>query len=185
MEGEGEGEEDIEGTLMTLGALEFLTQEAKPSGTTLIDARNGFNKLIRLKMQWTVQQRWLVEERFTFNYYRHWAQLLLRQPGEPPVTVLSREGVTQGDPLSMVLYGITLASLAEELRAADLGLLSPFYVDYAALDRSERRSAQLLKLLMKRGTDQGYLPEPAKSFFISDTHWNRKRRQKGIFPSRA
>ena len=34
---------------------------------------------------------------------------------------------------------------------------------------SARHSAQLLKLLMKRGPDQGYFPEPAKSLFISDT----------------
>ena len=39
-----------------LGALEFLTQEAEPSGTTLVDARNGFNYLSRLTMLWYVQQ---------------------------------------------------------------------------------------------------------------------------------
>ena len=61
-------------------------------------------------------------------------QLLLRQPGEPPVTVLSREGVTQGDPLSMVLYGITLVPLAEELRVVGPGFLSPFYADDAVFD---------------------------------------------------
>ena len=82
-------------------------------------------------------------------------QLLLRRPGEPPVTILSREGVTQGDPLSMVLYGITLVPLAEELRAAEPGLLSLFYEDDVAFDGSARRSAQLLKLLIKRGMDQG------------------------------
>ena len=69
----------------------------------------------------------------------------------------------------MVFYVITLAPLAEELRAADTGLLSPFYADDVALDGSAQRSAQLLKLLMKRGPDQGYFPEPAKSLFISDT----------------
>ena len=69
----------------------------------------------------------------------------------------------------MVLYGITLAPLAEELRAADPGLLSPFYADDAAFDCLARRSAQLLKLLMKRGPDRGYFPVPAKSLFISDT----------------
>ena len=104
-----------------------------------------------------------------FNCYRHWAQLLLRQPGEPPVTILSREGVTQGDPISMVLYGITLVPLAEKLRAADLGLLLPFYADDAAFDGLARRIAQLLNLMMKRGPDRGYFPEPAKSIFISDT----------------
>ena len=69
----------------------------------------------------------------------------------------------------MVLYMITLVPLVEELRAADLGLLSPFYADDAAFYGLARRSAQLLKLLMKRGPDQGYFPEPAKSLFILDT----------------
>ena len=121
-----EGEDEGGGTLRALGALEFLTREAESSGTTLVDARNGFNKLSRSEMLWTVRHRWPAGARFTFNCYRHWAQLLLRQPGEPPVTILSREGVTQGDPLSMVLYGITLVPLAEELRAADPGILSLF-----------------------------------------------------------
>ena len=105
---------------------------------------------------------------FAFNCYRNWAQLLLCHPGEPPVTILSREGVTQGDPLSMLFYGITLAPLAEEIRAADLGILSPFYADDAAFDGLARRSAQLLKLLMKRWLDRGYFPEPANSLFILD-----------------
>ena len=61
------------------------------------------------------------------------------------------------------------APLAEELRAADPGLLSPFYADDAAFNGSARRSAQLLKLLMRRGPDQGYFPDPAKPLFISDT----------------
>ena len=61
--------------------------------------------------------------------------------GGLPVKILSREGVTQGDPLSMVLYRITLDPLAEELRAADPGLLSPFYADDAAFERLTRLSA--------------------------------------------
>ena len=121
-----EGEDEEGGTQRALGALEFLTQEAEPSGTTLVDARNGFNELSRLPMMWTVRHRWPAGARFALNCYRHLAQLLLRQPMEPPVTILSREGFTQGDPLSMVQYGITLVPLEEELRAADLGLLSPF-----------------------------------------------------------
>ena len=69
----------------------------------------------------------------------------------------------------MVLYGITLSPLAEELRAADPGILSPFYADDAEFDGLERRSAHLLKLLMKKGPDQGYFPKLSKSLFISDT----------------
>ena len=66
----------------------------------------------------------------------------------------------------MVLYSITLAPLAEELHAADPGLLSPFYADDAAFDGLTQRSAQFLKLLMRRGPDQVYFPEQAKSLFI-------------------
>ena len=87
-----EGEEGGGGTQRALEALEFLTQEAEPSGTMLVDARNGFYKLSRLAMLRTVRHRCPAGARFVFNCYRNWAQLLLRQPGEPPVTILSREG---------------------------------------------------------------------------------------------
>ena len=52
-----EGEEGGGGTQRALEALEFLTQDAEPSGTTLVDACNGFNELSRLAMLWTVRNR--------------------------------------------------------------------------------------------------------------------------------
>ena len=62
-----QGEEWGEGTLRALGALEFLTQDADPSRTALVDARNGFNEFNRLAMLWTVRHRWPVGSRFAFN----------------------------------------------------------------------------------------------------------------------
>ena len=59
------GNEEGGGTLRALEALEFLTQESEPSGTTLVGARNGFNELSRLAMLWTVWQLpRLVEKKF-------------------------------------------------------------------------------------------------------------------------
>ena len=46
--------------------------------------------------------------------------------------LLSRERVDQVEPLSIALHGITVAPVAEEIRALDLGLLTPFYADDAA-----------------------------------------------------
>ena len=68
-EGEGEGEGNKGGyeTLRVLGALYFLTQEGEPSGATLVDARNGINKMRCLAMLWTVWHRWPVGTRFAFN----------------------------------------------------------------------------------------------------------------------
>ena len=167
VEEEGEGEEWGNGTIRGLGAIEILTQDTYLSRTTIVDSCNGFNKMSRLAMMWTVRHRSPTGARFTFNCYRHWAQPLLRQPRDPPVIILNREAVTQGYPLSMVLYIIIIFPLAEELRAADPGLLSPFYAYNAAFDGSALCSAKLLKLLIEIGPDRGYLTEPAKSLFIS------------------
>ena len=70
---------------------------------------------------------------------QNWVQFLLRQPGDAPVILLIQEGVTQGEPLLMVLCGITLVPLTEELRDADPTILSPFYADDAAFDGSARQ----------------------------------------------
>ena len=68
----------------------------------------------------------------------------------------------------MVLYGITLVLLVEELMDAYYNLLSPFYNDDAEFDRSARRSAAQLRLLMDWGSDWGYFHDPAKYLFITD-----------------
>ena len=62
-----EVEEGGGGTKRSLGSLEFLTQDTEPIGTMLVDARNGFNKLGRLEMLWTVRNRWPAGARFAFN----------------------------------------------------------------------------------------------------------------------
>ena len=64
---EGQGEEWGDWSLRSLEAIEFLTQDAEPSGTTLVDACNGFNELSHLVILWTVQHRWQEGARFAFN----------------------------------------------------------------------------------------------------------------------
>ena len=68
----------------------------------------------------------------------------------------------------MVLYGITLAPLVEELRDADPALLSPFYANDVAFYRLTWRCAAQLILLMDRGPNKGYFPELSKTIFIED-----------------
>ena len=66
-----EVEEGGGGTQRALEALELLTQDAEPSGTTLVDACNGLNELSRLAMLWTVRQRWPAGAIFAFSCYKH------------------------------------------------------------------------------------------------------------------
>ena len=63
--------------------------------------------------------------------------------------------------LSMVLYGINLDPLSEELLEADPGVLTQFCTYDAALNGLAWRSAQLLRLLMDGVADRKpRLPPP-------------------------
>ena len=63
----GEGKEEGKLTERALGTLDFFTQDAEPSRTTLVDACNRFNKLSRLETLWTVLHRWPAGVKFAFN----------------------------------------------------------------------------------------------------------------------
>ena len=106
-------------------------------------------------MLWNVKHQWPVGAWFSFNCYNNWEQLILIWPGKEPVVILIREGVTQGEPLSMVLYGITLIPLTKELHASDPALMAPFYTNDAEFDGSAQRGTWMLILLLERGTARG------------------------------
>ena len=62
----------------------------------------------------------------------------------------------------MVLYGITLVPLTEELQMSDPVLLAPLYANNELLYGSARHSAQLLYLLLEWVGKRGYFPDPSK-----------------------
>ena len=69
----------------------------------LIDARNAFNEENHTAMLWAVRHEWPSGAQFNFNCYCHWATLVVRDIGDGSGHFLhSKEGVTQGDPLSMI-----------------------------------------------------------------------------------
>jgi hypothetical protein len=155
--------------------LEELQEELEdgPEGLTLIDARNGFNKLSCYAMLWTVRHRWPKGVRFSFNSYRHYARCLVCSPGGEPSILLSREGVTQGCPQSGILYGLGLLLLMEYLcRNADpqqpsnSTVMQPWCADDLAMMGAGKQIVRVFQLLMEKGPSVGYFPEPAKSYHI-------------------
>ena len=79
------------------------------------------------------------------------------------------EGITQKDPLSMVLYTITLISLTEELRLENPGIHSRFHADNVTFDGFSRIIAHLLRILLDRGLNWVYFTAPTTSPFIADS----------------
>jgi hypothetical protein len=144
-----------------------------PEGLTLIDARNGFNKMSHYAMLWTARYRWPKGTRFAFNCYRHYARCLVRSPRGKLSILLSREGVTQWCPQSGILYGLGLLPLAEYLQRDAYAkqplnsmLLQPWYANDLAMMGASKRIAQVFQQLMEKGPSVGNFPEPAKSYHI-------------------
>ena len=142
------------------------TSSEDPECVLLVDAGNGFNELGRKAMLWTVRHMWASGARFAFNCYRHAGQLILRRNGEPCYTLLSEEGVTQGDPLSMVLYGLSLVPLARRLRDAVPTTRQAWYADDSAIAGRASGIGKTMELLRLHGPARGYYPEPSKSILI-------------------
>ena len=117
-------------------------------------------------MLWTVRHLWYNGARFAFNCYRHQSLLIMRRPGGTAEILLSREGVTQGDPLSMVLYGVTLVPLAKLTRLSVNSLVHAWYADDAALAGPLSAINQATELIVAHGPARGYYMEPDKSVLI-------------------
>ena len=132
----------------------------------LVDAANGFNNLSRYSMLWTVRHRCPRLACLTFNCYRHQVRPVCRQPGGKPEIILSKDGVTQVDPLVMALYGIALTPLVDILQENFPDVLQLWYADDAATKGPPDRVAACFKILCDLGPMLGYFPESEKSFAI-------------------
>jgi hypothetical protein len=136
-------------------------------GSALFDVRNGFNELNCYLMLWNVAHLWNQGSRFAFNRYRHWVCCLVRtEPGHPPLVIHSQEGITQGDCLTMSLYGVALMPLTSRMREMIPEALQPWYCNDAGAAGKALPNAQCLDFLVKFGPQYGYFPEPGKSYYI-------------------
>ena len=142
----------------------------KEWGFLLVDARNAFNEGNRTAMLWTIRHRWPSGARFTFNCYRHWTNLVVRSDNGTSLFLHSKEGVTQGDPLAMVAYGILLLPLIQSLKEALPEVEQPWYADDAGAGGSFKGLRSFFEKLLEEGPRSGYFLEPSKCILIVRVH---------------
>ena len=160
-------EAGIEGAVHAARSLWEENEEEEEWGFLLVDAANAFNACNRIAAMWTVRHLWPSGARFSYNCYRHHALLVVRATdGHDGEWLVSKEGVTQGDPLSMVIYGLAMMPLATYLKSAVPNALQTWYADDAAAGGKFDELRVYFKLLLKYGPARGYFPEPAKSILV-------------------
>ena len=153
----------IEGAIHAMNELFEINQAVQPGwGVLLIDASNAFNSSNRIAMLLNVRKFWPRCARFVFNTYRGWPVLVLRGHSE---FLFSREGVTQGDPLSMFVYAIGTLPLIHSLEDA-CRWTQLWYADDASAGGLLEDLLIWFKLLCSRGPSFGYCPQPAKCFVV-------------------
>jgi hypothetical protein len=80
-------------------------------------------------MLWNVRHRWTKASRLAFNCYRHHGLVVVRGCGGKPAYIIPhKDGVSQGDPLAMALYGVALLPLAEGMEKAVPKAVTPQFM---------------------------------------------------------
>lgn len=66
-------------------------------------------------MMWNIRHLCPSGARYMFNMYKHWNLILVRSDIGETLSVESKEGVTQGDPMDMIGYSIGILPLIRHL----------------------------------------------------------------------
>ena len=114
----------------------------------------------------TVRNLWPSGALFVFNCYHNWSSLVLRNGNGTASFLHSREGVTQGDPLEMISYGIGILPLINNLKREIPDATKPWYYENAGALGTFARIATYFNSLTHQGSGHGYYPTPPKSALI-------------------
>ena len=129
-------------------------------GILMVDASNAFKSLNRMALLWNTCELWLRCLRFIINTYRGWSPLLMKGLSQ---LLYSEEGVTQGDPLSMILYAVGTLPLVHYV--GDPGQRAQIWYanDSSACSAMSDLKVRFQRLLVE-GPKYGYFPEVSWGF---------------------
>jgi hypothetical protein len=97
---------------------------------------------------------------------------MLRSNNGTGTFLYSKEGVTQGYPLSMFAYGIGILPLIRLLKVEFPAVEQPWYVDDAGVGGKFTEIRRFFSKLQETGPNPnfGYYPEPRKSILVVPQH---------------
>ena len=140
----------IEGAIHSVGSI-FESKSHDGYGVLMVDAKNAFNSINRAVSLLNARVLWPRCSRFLFNTYRGYSSLWINGSSDP---LFSREGITQGDPLSMLFYAVALLLLIRLLKSSHY--THSWFTDDSACVGSLENVKSWFKQLMDEGPKYGY-----------------------------
>ena len=114
-----------------------------------------------------VRHEWHSYGQFTFNFYCHWATLVVRNSKDGSGHFLqSKEGMTQGGPLVNTAYAMGVLLLIRELQDSHPRVTQPYISDDAKVGSKFVRIVTHFHDLQAMDPPQRFFPEATKSILV-------------------
>ena len=150
------------GSEAAIHAMHTIFEADDTDAVLLIDASNAFNALNRAAALHNIQVLCPIIAVYAINTYRNSARLFITGGQE----IVSAEGTTQGDPLAMALYALSVQPLITSLQAAS-SIKQCWFADDASGAGLITEIKSWWNTLNTLGPDFGYFPNANKCWIIA------------------
>ena len=150
------------GAEAAIHAMQSIFDEDNTQGILLIDATNAFNSLNRKVAMHNILILCPRAALTIINTYRLPSRLFLAAGGEMP----SQEGTTQGDPLAMPFYAVSISIIIYFLRSEFESVKQVWLADDATAAEDLYSLLHFLNRLIIEGAKYGYYVNPGKPWLI-------------------
>ena len=145
------------GSEAAIHAIYTIFEADEADGVLLIDASNAFNALNRQAALYNIRVQCPIIATYSINTYRLSSRLFITGGQE----ILSAEGTTQGDPLAMGLYALSIQPLITSLQGA-CKIKQCWFADDASGAGPVAEIKKRWDTLGAIGPDLGYYPNHKK-----------------------
>ena len=147
-------------------AMQQVYEDESTEGLLLVDAKNAFNSLNREAALQNIQQLCPALSLVLQNCYQAPSRLFVSGSGE----LLSREGTTQGDPLSMPFYALATLPLVQHLQKEHPSVRQAWLADDSAGAGRLRDLRKWWDTVSVVGAEYGYYTNCLKTVLLVKEH---------------
>ena len=149
----------LSGCEAAVHAMHQVFEDSDAEGVILVDATNAFNCLSRQNALINIKNLCPALSKVLINTYRHHIPLFI--DGE---SILSQQGVTQGDPLAMAMYAVAITPLIYCL--TEERLKQVWFADDASAVGKLAGVKSWWNNMTMIGPEHGYFPNSSKTWLI-------------------